>query len=166
MKDNLLILGAGQYGCLVKEIAEAMDCFGIIDFLDDQNPKAIGKLSEYGAYCGAYSCAAVAMGDPQLRLQYLERLGAQFQLPQLIHPQSYVSPSAVLGPGCVVEPMAVIHTGATLGKGCLVCAGAVVNHNAIVGDGCQLDCNCTVTARAEVFSGSKVHSGEVVHPQK
>ena len=44
---NLLILGAGQYGQIVYETAEAMGCFDRIDFLDDQNPIAIGVLEDY-----------------------------------------------------------------------------------------------------------------------
>ncbi|MBR1677729.1 MAG: acetyltransferase, partial [Clostridia bacterium] len=35
MNRNLLILGAGQYGTVVKEIAKSMECFEKIDFLDD-----------------------------------------------------------------------------------------------------------------------------------
>ena len=35
---NLLILGAGQYGVLAKEIAESMGCFATIAFLDDSYP--------------------------------------------------------------------------------------------------------------------------------
>ncbi len=34
-KENLLIIGAGQYGMVAKEISDAMNCFGRIDFLDD-----------------------------------------------------------------------------------------------------------------------------------
>ena len=45
--ENLLILGAGQHGRVAKEIAETMDCYSKIDFLDDLAECAIGKLSEY-----------------------------------------------------------------------------------------------------------------------
>ena len=42
--QNLLILGAGQYGMVAKEIAESMRKYDHIDFLDDNNPIAVGKL--------------------------------------------------------------------------------------------------------------------------
>lgn len=166
MKSNLLILGAGQYGCLVKEIAEETGEYERIDFLDDNNPKAVGKLSDYRGFSDQYHCAVVAMGNPELRLRYLEKLSKHFKIPVLIHPKSYVSLSASLGKGCVVEPMAVIHTEAVIGTGCLICAGAVINHNAVIGDGCHIDCNSTVAARAEIASCRKLYSGEVVYPQK
>jgi len=46
-QKNLLVLGAGQYGQSVYETVEAMGCFGRIDFLDDQNPIAVGILEDY-----------------------------------------------------------------------------------------------------------------------
>ena len=35
MNRNLLIIGAGFYGLVAKEIAESMDCFENISFVDD-----------------------------------------------------------------------------------------------------------------------------------
>ena len=157
MGENLLILGAGQYGLLVKEIAETTGKFSQIDFLDDANPIAVGKLDAYADLLECYGCAIVAMGNPQLRLSYLERLAqAGFELPVLRHPAAVVMPSAHLGRGCVVEAMAVVNSNAVVGNGCLLCAGSVVNHNAVVGDGCQIDCNAVVSARATVPAGTKV----------
>lgn len=43
--EKLVILGAGQYGFVVKEVAETMCCFIEIDFLDDYSEIAIGKLN-------------------------------------------------------------------------------------------------------------------------
>ena len=37
MNRDLLIIGAGQYGMVAKEIAESMRCFDKIDFLDDKS---------------------------------------------------------------------------------------------------------------------------------
>ena len=43
---NLLIIGAGQYGMVAKEIAESMKCFEKIDFVDDVYPSAVGKICD------------------------------------------------------------------------------------------------------------------------
>ena len=159
-QKKLLILGAGQYGAVAKETAEAMGCFSEIAFLDDHNPLAIGPLEAYAEYQETYACAFVAMGAPALRLAWLEKLAcAGFALPVLAHPQSWVSPSAQLGAGVIVEPMAVVQAGAVVETGCLLCAGCVVNHNSVVQAGCQIDCNGVVPARAQVPSGTKVPCG-------
>ena len=161
-KKNLLILGAGQYGCVVRETAEALGLFERIDFLDDENPIAVGKMAEYVDLRGTYSCAFVAMGNPELRKQWLEKLEqAGYELPVLVHPSAYVSPSAVLGKASIVEPMAVVNTAAVVEMGGLLCAGCVVNHNAHVLAVCQIDCNAVVASNAVVTEGTKVASGTV-----
>ena len=162
MEKNLLILGAGQYGRVAWETAKAIDCFDKIAFLDDKNPEAVGKLSDYRSLRQEYACAFVAMGDPALRMQWLRNLEtAGFELAVLIHPRAYVSPSATLGKGTIVEPMAVVNTEAVVEPGGLLCAGCIVNHNAVVKCGCQIDCNAVVAAGAIVPKGTNVPSGTV-----
>lgn len=161
-KKRLLIIGAGQYGQVVRETAEATGRFSRISFLDDSNPLAVGKTEAFASFRKEYDCAFVAIGNPQLRLRWLEKLEtAGYELPVLIHPGAYVSPSAVLGAGTVVEPMVAVNTGAVVEKGCLLCAGCVVNHNAHVMSCCQIDCGAVVASNAVVPEGTKVHSGTV-----
>ena len=165
-KKSLLILGAGQYGRVVRETAEAMDCFEKISFLDDNRPLAIGKLTDYQGFLQDYDSAFVAMGNPQLRMQWLQKLEqVGYELPVLIHPRAYVSPSAVLGKATIAEPMSVVNAGAVIELGGLLCAGCVVNHNAHVMAVCQIDCNAVVASNATVPEGTKVQSGTVFHKE-
>ena len=62
MNKNLLILGAGQYGQVAKEIAKDMGCFEKISFLDDRcdetlerNELIIGNLCDYKKFVTEYS---------------------------------------------------------------------------------------------------------------
>ena len=166
MKKNLLILGAGQYGHVVKETVDATGNFGKVAFLDDKSPLAIGKLTDYEYFAQEFSSAFVAMGNPLLRKSWLDKLEqAGYDLPVLIHPKAYVSPAAVLGKATIVEPMAVVNTEAVVEMGGLLCAGCVVNHNAHVMPVCQIDCNAVVVSNATVPEGTKVCSG-VVYERK
>ena len=159
---NLLILGAGQYGKVAKEVAESMDCFEKIAFLDDNNDLAIGKLDEYEKFSLEYTYAFVAIGKADLRLSYIQRLKeACFRVAVLFSPKSYVSPSAKLMNGTIIEPMAVVNAGSTVNAGVYVCAGAIVNHNAVVGEGCQLDCGSVVGSNAVLPAGTKLKYNEV-----
>lgn len=159
---NLLILGAGQYGTVAKEIAEKMGCFEKIDFLDDNNQVAIGKLNEFGSFFGEYDAAVVAIGLPKLRLDYLSRLKKTgYKLPVLIHPQSYISTSAKCCEGCIVEAFVGVNANARIGEGCILSMGCIVNHDAAVGDGCHIDCGAIVPARMMVDAGVKVNCGIV-----
>ncbi len=159
MKKSLLILGAGGYGRVAYEIAQAMEAFDQIAFLDDKKPGAVGALADHIALRRDFDCAFVAIGDPHLRLHWLDRLEqAGYELPVLIHPAAWVSPSASCGAGSVIEPMAVVNTSAVIGRGTLLCAGCVVNHDAFIMPGCQIDCNAVVASGTTVPHNTKVPS--------
>ncbi len=148
---SLMILGAGQYGFVAKEVAEAMGCFTSIDFLDDYNEIAIGKLEDLEKT--EYDKAFVAIGNLVVREQWLKRIN---ELVTLIHPRAVVSPSAVIGEGCIIEAGAIISTDVKIGKGTIIMANTVVGHNATVGDCCQLKYNCTIPENCVVPDQTKV----------
>lgn len=157
---SLLIIGAGQYGHLVKELAE--DCgYEKVAFLDDNSPVAIGRVADAVCFREEYAEVVVAIGNPAVREKLLCELEPLFQFATLIHPTAFVSRSAVLSSGCIIEQGAVVQTAAQLGKACIVNAGAVVNHNSTVEDYSQVDCNAVVAARALVPKGTKVMNGTV-----
>lgn len=160
---KLLILGAGQYGMMAKEIAEAMGQFEHISFLDDNSSAAIGRLSDFDRYTIDFDSAVVAIGSAETRLKLIEQLvAAGYDVSVLIHPRAYVAPSAVIGQGSFVEPMAMVHTDVSIGMGCIISAGTIINHNAVVGEGCHLNCGTIIGARANVPSCTKIDYGQIV----
>lgn len=159
---KLLILGAGQYGSVAYDIAKNTGEFSQIEFLDDNNPAAIGKFSDYMNFSGDFSHAVVAIGNSDIKLDYLEKLkNAGFCVSPLISPMAFVSESARLYDGVIIEPLAAVSANAVIESGSFVSSGAVVNHNAVVGKGCHIDCNCTVAARAVVKEKTKLPCGSV-----
>ena len=74
--DNLLIIGAGQYGVMIKESARALNIYDKIAFLDDNSDEALGKISEYEKFVQTYKCAIVAIGDSNIRLDVTQKLKA------------------------------------------------------------------------------------------
>ncbi|MBD5086993.1 MAG: PglB [Clostridiales bacterium] len=160
--DNLLILGAGQYGQVAKEIAESTGLFGKIDFLDDNVENVVGSVADYEKLAGKYSYAFVAIGNADLRLAYIRALEKScFRIAVLISPKAYVSQSAQIKQGSIVEPFAIVNSNSAVGEGTLICAGAIVNHNAVVGDACHLDCGSVVEANAVVPDKIKLGCNEV-----
>ncbi len=148
---HLLILGAGQYGFVAKEVAEAMGCFSVIDFLDDKSEIAIGKLEDISKI--EYDEAFVAIGNPAVRAQWSNKTAKNATL---IHPSAIISPSASIGEGAIIEAGAVISTDAKIGRGTIVMANAVVGHNAVVEDFCQLKYNCTISENCVVPAQTKI----------
>ena len=143
--NNLLILGAGQFGLMVKEIAESMECFDKIDFLDDKSELAVGKLCDYANFLREYRYAVVAIGNPEIRLSYIQKLEeACFIVAIIASPRAYIAPSAQIMKGSIIEPMAVVQANSVVAIGSIISSGAVVRHNAFVGDVCHVDCNAVV----------------------
>ncbi len=153
---KLLILGAGQYGLVAKEVAQAMGCYSEISFLDDRSDIAVGMLDDIDKI--EYDEAFVAIGNVTLRTKLTQKIKNHATL---IHPRSIVSPSAVIGDGVIIEAGAIICTGACIGKGTIVMSNAVVGHNAKVGDFCQLKYNCTVTDSTTVPDQTKLEYNTV-----
>ncbi len=174
MNKNLLIVGAGTYSLVAKEIAESMRCFDKIKFVDDQAKVApdgsavVGKIADMKHLSSDFPNVVVAIGNPEIRLRLLQKLESEatMQIATLVSPLAYVSSSAEIGKGCIIEPMAVVHTGCVLGKGCLISAGAVVNHVSTLGDGTHIDCNATVAGYMNVPSKTKVMCGTVFATEK
>lgn len=148
---------------VAKEIADSMGTFDKIDFLDDNNPIAIGNLSEYESFKSEYDSTAVAIGNNKSRLEYIQKLkSAGYIVTVLKHKRAYVSPSAIISEGCFIEPMAVIHTDVNIGTGCIISAGTIVNHNSIVGYGCHLNCGTIVKARADIPANTRTHYAQII----
>ena len=162
-ENNLLILGAGGYGHVVREIAEDSGIFDKIDFLDDSSPLAIGKFGDAEKFLKGYPNAGVALGNAELRLGYIEKLrAAGFQIPAIISPKAYVSKSAKIGNGTIVEPFSAVNANSEVGIGVLLRCGSVIDHNAKVGDFCYIDCGVVVKANNSVGFKIKIAANSVV----
>lgn len=160
--DNLLIIGAGQYGAMLKESARALNLYDKIDFLDDHSSEAIGTLADCGKFTDKYRCAIVAIGNADIRLAVTDKLkAAGYEIVSFISRRAYVSPSAKIAEGCVIEPMSVISTAVEVGRCCIISGGGVVNHNSTLGEGCHINCNATVRSNSTVPPKTKVDYGEI-----
>lgn len=154
---SLLIVGAGEYGQLVKELAEICR-YDKIGFLDDNSSEAVGKVSDYKKLVNEYHFFIVSIGNPEIRSRIIQELENEFELISLVHPTAVISSSANVEHGCVIEAHVVINANASVGTGCILNAGSVINHNGVVGAYSQVDCNAVVAARKMVPEKTKVLS--------
>ena len=165
MNHNLLILGAGGHGRVIREVAEAIGQFDKIDFLDDNRECEVarGVCADLKKFAYDYRYAFAAIGLNPLRMQWLEEMKEQgFTIPVLIHPRAYVSPSASIGPGTIVEAQAIVNTRAVVQDGCIIDAGAIVDHDTCIGKGCHINCGTIVKAHCVVADFTKTESGQIL----
>ena len=154
---NLLIIGAGGHGQVVKETAEATKQFDKIDFLDDHSPLAIGKCDEYLQFQDEYKAIFVAIGNNEVRKSWLDQVSqSSFTIPTIIHPLAYVSPSVQLAVGIVVLPFAVIHTNTHIQRGCIIGVGSIVDHDSTIGECCHINSGALVSSNQRIAAHMKI----------
>lgn len=140
---NLLILGCGEHGREVLELAKELMIFKEISFLDDDDSKAnvIGKCSELNKFKDKFPIAIPAIGDNIIRKKWAFELSKEgFIIPTFIHPNASVSQKATVGSGTVIYAGATIGYGAEVGDGCIIDSGAVVERHSKVPDWTLVNC--------------------------
>jgi sugar O-acyltransferase (sialic acid O-acetyltransferase NeuD family) len=190
-KIRLLIIGAGGHGRSVAEAAELSGAFDVAGFLDEGLPvgqtvlmssvlgviTGLSNVDHLKSYRTACDQAIVAVGYNAVREKLMQHLiDVGFDLATVIHPQAFVSPSAVVGMGSAVMAGAIVGTEAQLGIGVIVNYGAVVDHHAKVVDfghlgvsacmagGSILGRNAWMKAGCALGSGVEVTAGASLRP--
>ena len=92
-------------------------------------------------------------------IDLLKELG--YQIPTLVHPTAYVSPSAVINRGTIIGPNASVMSHAVVGDACIISAGAVIDHDARIGNYVHVNVGSTVVARSIVNDEDKVLAGSI-----
>ena len=161
---NLLILGAGSQGSVVKEIGEATGLFNEIAFLDDDpsNELAIDSCENFARYVELFPVAIPSFGDCELRRKWVDRLSQSgFISPVLIHPSATVSPNAVAVPPAVIEMKAVIGTGVRVERNCIISAAALINPGVVIGEDSHIGGGATIPKGTQVPSMSRISAGTI-----
>ena len=154
---RLIILGAGQYGMVAKETAEAMGTFDFIDFLDDNSNLAIGKIEDLEHI--EFDAAFVAIGNPDVREKLTKQIGDKAAI--LIHTSATVMPTAQIGKGSIIEAEAVVCSNVVVGEASIIMSNAVIGHDASVGKCCQIKYNSSISEQSVVPDKVKVDCNTV-----
>lgn len=162
MNTNLLIIGAGGHGKVVKEIAEEIG-YTNIAFLDDNSLEAIGKIEDSKCFLRKFQKAFVAIGNNKFRGELLNRLEQEgFEIPVLIHPSAYISKSSIIEKGTIIEPNAVVNANSKIGRGCIISVGSIVDHDVILEYCVHVNAGVICKAGSVVTKEIKLEAGQVV----
>ena len=160
---RLVILGAGGHGQVVADVARQTKKYSEIIFLDDNCPCAAGKCDEFLRFADSNTEMYAAFGNNELRLSFLDRFkAAGIRIARIIHPLSYISPTATLSDGCCVLPYAIINTDCKIARGCIINCGSIVDHGCVVNEGVHVSPGAIIKAENKIPARTKIESGEVI----
>lgn len=184
---KLLIIGAGGHGQCCHEIAERMNYFEEISFLDDHSryemsDMVVGKINQLEELRDKYDSVFVALGNNKLRKElYIRAKNAGYNTPSLIDPTAFVSTYCFVGEGTVIFPNAVLETHCHVARGCIISSNATIHREAKVNEFTVIHSNtvirpksyvgamttigsqCTVSYGAVIKEHSEISEGSVVN---
>ena len=187
MKKCLCILGAGGHGKVVLEIARLSGTYNDIVFFDDDitvksclDAPVVGMSQDFFNMSVNGNDFFVAIGNSQLRVDTMKKLGPMAHLPVLVHPAATISSSACIEAGTVVMAGAIINPSVSIGEGCIINSNAVIEHDCTIGsfshvsvaaalagsvhigDFCFIGAGSTVINNVEICSSCTIGAGAVV----
>ena len=145
--QNVIIVGAGGHAAEIDEYIQTINhkgaepLFSVVGFLDD-NPASydayrfsapfLGRIS--GHVPDGSSLYLIGIASPAYRRPIIEALlskGAKFA--SLVHPNTFVSPTAKIGQGVIIAPNVNIGPNVVIGDFTMVNARASIAHDTKLG---------------------------------
>ncbi len=176
MREQVVGLGAGGHARVLIEILRSNNNFELVGLLDN-NPQLKGKdvlglpvlggdslLPELKAKgISRFFIGIGSVGNASRRKQIYEQgLALGMEPVSAIHPTAIISPSAILGRGCMIMAGVVINALARLGENVIVNTAAIVDHDCWLGDHVHVATGACLSGTVRVGHGAHVGSGAVI----
>lgn len=150
---------------------------GFLDNLVAKEPQQLlSKLGEHAAALQVlplndftplpHQTFICAMGKPENKQSLMAPLvqrGARFTT--LVHPESRVDASVLLGQGCVVGPGSILSSGVQLEDFCTVYPFAYAGEDVHCAACCTLFTRCTILEQCRIEEGVGIWTGAMMPPQ-
>ncbi|EGV42969.1 acetyltransferase [Bizionia argentinensis JUB59] len=147
MKKEIYLLGVGNYTEVIIELAQDCDyeVKGLYHYSSDRVGETVFGVEIIGTTENLLQQDitgknfAVTMGDNKIRNDIASKLRDRGALtPNLIHPQAFISNSAILGQGCLIHLNTKISTKCVLGNDCILDFNCYMAHHSVLKDACYM----------------------------
>lgn len=189
---KLLIVGSGDLGAQIAQIADLTGSYQVIGFVDDWVKRGalkhgfpvLGKIEDAQTLFrdGAFDEISVAIGYRHMksRSSVIEKFLTGIPLATVIHPQSNIDPNAIVEPGVVVFIGVTIDAYAHIKQNVLLNAGVIVAHDTVIGEHsfvspgvhfagfikvgarCIIGIGSIIIDNIEIVSGTRIGAGATV----
>ena len=159
---RIFVAGTGSYALEVVEYARAagLAVDGLVELAE---PARVGTTIHglpVVAADPALGDAVIATGGD--RLARWATLAPGWRPVTVVHPRAQVSPSAVVGDGCLIGPYAVIGAATVVEDHAVVARGALVGHHVRIGPGAVVNPGANVGGNARVGARAQIGMGAIV----
>lgn len=142
--NKLGIIGSGELGAQILNIARQQNIFDIVGFFDDYEnihekygTRVLGPLNaiEKCIRNGQVTCLSLAIGYKHMgaRKALYERFSELCPFATIVHPFSFIDETALVGPGCIIYPGTVIDKNVVVRENTVLNNGCIISHDSIVG---------------------------------
>ncbi len=172
--DNIILIGASGHAKSCIDVIEQHGQYKIAGLIEraSATPQYSGKYPIIGAdddlqmLRKRYDHALIAVGQiktPDIRKNLFQILKlAEYVLPIITSPVSYVSMQSDIGEGTIVMHGAIINAGAKIGQNCIINTRSLIEHDANIGSHCHIATGAILNGGVQVGEGSFVGSGVVI----
>lgn len=104
----------------------------------------------------------ISIGSNRVRKTISERYPLEYV--KAVHPQSIISPSAIIGLGTVVMQNALIQADSRVGNHCIINSGASIDHECVIEDFVHVSPHATLCGNVHIGEGTWIGAGSTIIP--
>ncbi len=171
---KIVILGAGDHGRVIRDIASYHNNLNLVGFIDDKK-EFIGKEIDGLKVLGSFSDLKdlineeriegifLGIGNNKLRASFYERYkNLGLKLPNLFHPSAIISKNVKFGEGVIVMEGVIIKTGTYIGNNVCLNTGCQLDHYNYIDDHSHIYPGAILAGAVKVGKYSYVGPGAVI----
>ena len=169
MNKKLVIIGAGGHGRVCADIADQMNKYDEICFLDDRDEAdvnsefpIIGRCDEFNKWINAAELF-VGIGDAKIRQDYLNQIKEKEGIiTTLIHPNAVIGGNVIISYGTAVMAGVVINTGSRIGQGVILNTCCSVDHDSMIEDYAHVSVGAHLAGTVKIGKNTMIGAGATV----
>jgi sugar O-acyltransferase (sialic acid O-acetyltransferase NeuD family) len=173
-RPRLIIIGGGGHAHSCIDIIEQCNRFEIAGIVDankliGQNVlgyKVIGADGDLHELRREFNHAFIAIGQIETADLRVALFGVlrelDFNIPQFISPNSYISHHSKIGDGSIVMHGAIVNANTEIGVNSIINSNALVEHDVFIGDHCHVSTASVLNGGVTVQSRSFIGSGSII----
>lgn len=162
MFKEIIIVGAGMNGLVVKNILAQDKNNQIIGFLDNfkKGKDILGKIKDFKKFKGKNRYFFVSLGDNKLRKSlFMELKKNRANFINAIHPTAYIETDVVLGKNVMIGALSYINVNSVIGDNTFINNGCVIEHDNLIKNHCHIAPGAIIGGRVKIGHTSFIGLG-------